>query len=58
MSTTHTHPKDCPDQKAAAADRKRHAEVLAERQRRQQLLAHTAWFDWFPAPTAARQHAA
>jgi len=49
MSTNHTHPKDCPDQKAAAADRKRHADVLAERQRRQQALAHAEWFDWLPS---------
>jgi hypothetical protein len=54
MSTNHTHPKDCPDQKTAAADRKRHAGVLAERQRRRQVLAHAEWFDWLPAPAARR----
>ena len=51
MSTKHTHPKDCPDQKDAAADRKRRADVLVERQKRQQALAHAEWLDWFPAPT-------
>lgn len=54
MSTNHTHPKDCADQKAAAADRKRHADVLAERQRQHQVLARAAWFDWFPTPVARR----
>jgi hypothetical protein len=56
MSTNHnhTHPKDCPDQKAAAADRKRHADVMAERQRRQQALAHAEWFEWLPAPITPR----
>jgi hypothetical protein len=52
MSTNHTHPNDCPDQKDAAADRKRHAEFVAERQRRHQVVAHAEWLEWFPAPTA------
>jgi hypothetical protein len=54
MSTNHTHPRDCPDQKAAATDRKRHEDVLVERQRRQQVLAHAEWFDWYPPPQARR----
>jgi hypothetical protein len=54
MSTNHTHPKDCPDQKAAATDRKQHEAVLAEREQRQQVLAHAVWFDWFPPPFARR----
>jgi hypothetical protein len=49
MTSSHTHPKDCPDQKAAATDRKQHEAALAERQRRRELLAHAAWFEWYPA---------
>lgn len=48
MKTGHTHPKDCPDQKVAAADRKQHEAARAERQRRGQLLAHAEWFEWYP----------
>jgi hypothetical protein len=47
MITTHGHPKDCPDQKAAATDRKQHEAARAERQRRQQILARAEWFEWF-----------
>jgi hypothetical protein len=47
MTTSHTHPKDCPDRKEAAADRKTHEAVTRERERRQQVLAHAAWFDWW-----------
>ena len=50
MSEANTHPKDCPDQKAAAADRKRHEAARAERQRRQQILAHAVWLEWYPSP--------
>lgn len=46
MTTNHTHPKDCADQKAAATDRKQHEAVRAERQRRQQILARAEWFEW------------
>jgi hypothetical protein len=46
MITTHRHPKDCPDQKAAATDRKQHEAARAERQTRQQILARAEWFDW------------
>jgi hypothetical protein len=48
MISKHTHPKDCPDQKAAATDRKQHGAALAERQRQRQILAHAEWFDWYP----------
>ena len=48
MATKYTHPKDCTDQKAAAADRKTHAAALDQRQRQLQLRAHAEWFDWFP----------
>ena len=48
MATKYTHPKDCTDQKEAAADRKTHAAALDQRQRQLQLRAHAEWFDWFP----------
>lgn len=51
MTTHHTHPKDCPDQKAAALDRKQHESVRMETQRRQQVLAHAEWFEWYPMVT-------
>lgn len=47
MATTHTHPKDCPDSKEAAADRKSHEAVEKKREERQRVLAHAEWFDWF-----------
>jgi hypothetical protein len=47
MITNHTHPKDCPDHKAAAADRKQHEAARAQRQTRQQILARAEWFEWF-----------
>jgi hypothetical protein len=51
MIANHTHPKDCPDQKAAAIDRKQHEAARAERQRRQQILAHAEWLEWIgPRP--------
>jgi hypothetical protein len=46
MITNHTHPKDCPDQKAAASDRNQHEAARAERQTRQQILAQAEWFEW------------
>jgi hypothetical protein len=49
MMDQHTHPKDCPDQKAAALDRKQHEAVRAELQRRRQILAHAEWLEWYPA---------
>ncbi len=48
MINNHTHPKDCPDQKAATTDRKQHEAARAERQRRQQILAHATWLEWIP----------
>jgi len=53
MVAKHTHTKDCPDYKEAAVDRKDHDAVAKERQKRQQVLAHTAWFDWY-APSLRR----
>ena len=47
-TNTNTHPKDCPDHKAAATDRKQHEAVLADRQRRQQVASHAVWFEWYP----------
>jgi hypothetical protein len=41
------HPKDCPDHKAAEADRKQHEAERKKREERQQALAHAAWFDWY-----------
>ena len=48
MATKHTHPKDCADQKEAAADRKARAAAVDRRQQELQLWAHAQWFDWFP----------
>jgi len=47
MTSSHLHPKDCPDQKAAALDRRQHEAALAEHQRRRQLLARAEWLDWY-----------
>ena len=47
MAIKHTHPKDCPDTKEAAADRKLHDAVAKKREERQKVLAHAEWFDWF-----------
>lgn len=53
MATKHTHTKDCADHKEAAADRKTHAAAAEERERRDQVLAHAEWFDWYaPRPSA------
>jgi hypothetical protein len=49
-STNHVHPKDCPDQKAAEADRKQHEAQRKKRQERQQALAHAEWFEWYAPP--------
>jgi hypothetical protein len=48
MPTKYTHPKECADQKEAAADRKAHAATVDRRQRQLQLRAHAEWFDWYP----------
>jgi hypothetical protein len=51
MANKHTHPKDCSDQKDAAADRKHRDALAKEREKRQQVLAHAMWFDWYaPSP--------
>jgi len=47
LAVKHTHPKDCPDHKEAAADRKSHDAVAKKREEKQQVLAHTEWFDWY-----------
>lgn len=44
----HTHPKDCPDQRAADADRKQHEAKRMDRQLRHQALAQASWFEWYP----------
>jgi hypothetical protein len=49
MTIKHTHPKDCPDHKEAAADRKLHEAVAKKREERQQVLAHSEWFNWYGA---------
>ena len=51
MAIKHTHPKDCPDHKEAAADRKLHDAVAKKREERQQVLAHSEWFDWYATST-------
>jgi hypothetical protein len=43
MAIHHTHAKDCPDRKAAAADRAKHDAAARVREARQQALAHTIW---------------
>jgi hypothetical protein len=42
---SHTHSKDCPDYKAAAADRAKRDAALAERERRLREAAHAHWMD-------------
>lgn len=49
MITKHTHPKECPDHKAATDDRKRHEAVRKAQQTQQQAIAHAVWFEWYPA---------
>jgi hypothetical protein len=41
----HTHAKDCPDYKAATADRAKHAAAAIERERRRQAVAQSYWMD-------------
>lgn len=47
MISKHIHPKDCPDQKAAATDRKQREAARAERQTRHEILARAEWLEWF-----------
>lgn len=53
MSTSHVHPKNCPDQKAAARDRKQHDNARILWEQRRQILARAQWFDWY-APHVPR----
>jgi hypothetical protein len=46
--TKHTHPRDCPDHRAAVADRRQHEAERMDRQLRQQALAHAQWLEWYP----------
>lgn len=51
MSTPrHTHPTDCLDRKAAAADRAQHETQARDREARQQVLAKATWFGVFATP--------
>jgi hypothetical protein len=45
MATSHTHTKDCPDRKAAAADRAAHDAAAKKREILRQGQAHAQWFD-------------
>jgi hypothetical protein len=45
----HTHTRDCPDYKEAAADRKAREAVQQEREVRQQAHARLEWLEWFKA---------
>jgi hypothetical protein len=49
MITKFTHPKDCPDHEEAATDRKTHEAAASVREKRNQLLAHAVWFEWYAA---------
>ncbi len=49
--TVSKHPKDCPDQKAAAADRKAHEDKRMKRELRYKALAYAEWFEWYPPRT-------
>ncbi len=48
ISSTYTHTKDCPDRKAAAADRRAHETLSRARELRLQSRAHAEWFDAGP----------
>jgi hypothetical protein len=47
MATSHTHAKDCPDRKAAAAERAQHEAAFKKREILRQALAQAEWFDWY-----------
>jgi len=59
----HTHAKDCPDYKAAAADRAQRDAVMKESEHRLQVAAHAEWMgehgqtrdDRVPTPTPVRR---
>jgi hypothetical protein len=42
----HTHTKDCPDYKAAAADRAKRDAAIKEREIRHQAFAQAEWMDY------------
>jgi hypothetical protein len=44
----YTHTRDCPDRKAAAADRRAHDTLAKAREQRLQLMALAEWFDAGP----------
>jgi hypothetical protein len=44
---SHTHSKNCPDYKAAAADRAKRDAATAERGRRMQAAARAHWMDTY-----------
>jgi hypothetical protein len=48
--SNYVHPKDCPDQKAAEADRKQHEAQRKKRQEQQEALARTEWLEWYASP--------
>jgi hypothetical protein len=45
--TQHTHTKDCPDYKAASADRAKHAAAAVLREARLQAAAHSHWMETY-----------
>jgi hypothetical protein len=45
--TQHTHTKDCPDYKAASADRAKHAAAAIQREARLQAAAHSHWMETY-----------
>jgi len=49
---SHVHPKNCPDYKAAALDRKQHEDARMLREKRLQVLARAEWLEWYaPHPS-------
>lgn len=49
--TKHVHERDCPDRKAAEADRRQYEADRMKRQERLQALAQAEWFEWRPPRT-------
>ena len=49
----HPHAKDCPDYKAAAADRAKRDAAVKEREARQQALAHDWWMGFVQSAAKA-----
>ena len=49
---SHVHPKNCPDQKEAALDRKQHEQARMLREKRRQVMARAEWLEWYaPHPS-------